>query len=64
MAAPGLTPTSPLIRLVPVFVTVLPANTAKLAAVPNPTGPHHGTRLIHEHQGEGAQECGHNRPNS
>ena len=37
-AVPGLTPRSPLIALGPVFVTVCPARTAKLAAVPRPTG--------------------------
>lgn len=37
-AVPGLTPTSPLMRLRPVLVTVVPAITAKLLAVPRPTG--------------------------
>src|SRR5665213_678703 len=37
-AAPGLTPRSPRIVDGPVFVTVVPATTAKLAAVPRPTG--------------------------
>jgi len=37
-AVPGLTPRSPLIALGPVLVTVLPARTAKLPAVPRPTG--------------------------
>ena len=36
-AVPGLTPRSPEMRDGPVFVTVVPANTAKEAAVPNPT---------------------------
>jgi len=35
---PGLTPRSPLIVLGPVLDTVEPASTAKLAAVPSPTG--------------------------
>jgi len=38
IAVPGLTPRSPLIVLGPVLVTVDPASTAKLAAVPRPTG--------------------------
>ena len=38
IAVPGLTPRSPLSRLGPVLVTVLPASTAKLPAVPRPTG--------------------------
>jgi hypothetical protein len=38
IALPGLTPRSPLSRLVPVLVTVLPARTAKLLAVPRFTG--------------------------
>ena len=37
-AVPGLTPRSPLIALGPVLVTVEPASTAKLSAVPRPTG--------------------------
>ena len=37
-AVPGLTPISPLTRLGPVLVTVVPASTAKLSAVPSPTG--------------------------
>jgi hypothetical protein len=37
-AVPGLTPRSPLIMLRPVLVTVCPARTAKLPAVPSPTG--------------------------
>ena len=37
-AAPGLTPRLPLMALAPVLVTVEPASTAKLAAVPRPTG--------------------------
>jgi hypothetical protein len=37
-AVPGLTPRSPSIVLGPVLVTVLPARTAKLAAVPRFTG--------------------------
>lgn len=36
-AIPGLTPRSPLIVEEPVFVTVEPARTAKLSAVPRPT---------------------------
>lgn len=39
IAVPGLTPTSPLMALGPVLVTVEPANTAKLPAVPRSTGP-------------------------
>src|SRR4030081_691838 len=35
---PGLSPTSPLMVVAPVFVTVDPARTAKLAAVPRGTG--------------------------
>jgi hypothetical protein len=38
MAVPGLTPRSPLRMVGPVLVTVLPARTAKLVAVPRPTG--------------------------
>jgi hypothetical protein len=38
IAVPGLRPRSPLSRLGPVLVTVLPASTAKLPAVPRPTG--------------------------
>ena len=38
-AVPGLTPRFPLIVLGPVLVTVVPARTAKLPAVPRPTGP-------------------------
>jgi hypothetical protein len=38
IALPGLTPRSPLRTLGPVLVTVLPASTAKLLAVPRPTG--------------------------
>jgi hypothetical protein len=38
IALPGLTPRSPLRMLGPVLVTVVPANTAKLLAVPRPTG--------------------------
>jgi hypothetical protein len=38
IAVPGLTPRSPLIVLGPVLVTVDPASTAKLPAVPRPTG--------------------------
>jgi hypothetical protein len=37
-AVPGLTPRSPLMTLGPVLVTVCPARTAKLPAVPRPTG--------------------------
>ena len=37
-ALPGLTPRSPLMVLGPVLVTVEPASTAKLVAVPRPTG--------------------------
>jgi hypothetical protein len=37
-AVPGLTPRSPLMALGPVLVTVVPARTAKLPAVPRPTG--------------------------
>jgi len=37
-AVPGLTPRSPEIIDGPVLVTVVPANTAKDVAVPNPTG--------------------------
>src|ERR1700722_6426234 len=37
-AVPGLTPRSPLMLLGPVLVTVVPARTAKLPAVPRPTG--------------------------
>jgi hypothetical protein len=37
-ALPGLTPRSPEMTEGPVLVTVVPANTAKLLAVPNPTG--------------------------
>src|SRR5215210_7667959 len=37
-ALPGLTPRSPLTLDAPVLVTVAPARTAKLAAVPRPTG--------------------------
>ena len=37
-AVPGLTPRSPLMLLGPVLVTVVPARTAKLAAVPRSTG--------------------------
>src|ERR1700691_2222969 len=37
-AVPGLTPRSPLMLLGPVLVTVVPARTAKLPAVPSPTG--------------------------
>jgi hypothetical protein len=37
-AVPGLTPRFPLIRLTPVLVTVVPPRTAKLPAVPRPTG--------------------------
>jgi hypothetical protein len=37
-ALPGLTPKSPEMSDGPVLVTVVPANTAKLLAVPNPTG--------------------------
>ena len=37
-AVPGLTPRSPLMVLGPVLVTVVPARTAKLPAVPRPTG--------------------------
>jgi hypothetical protein len=37
-AEPGLTPRFPLIWLGPVLVTVDPARTAKLPAVPRPTG--------------------------
>ena len=37
-AVPGLTPRSPEIIEGPVLVTVVPANTAKDVAVPNPTG--------------------------
>ena len=37
-AVPGLTPRSPLMVLGPVLVTVCPARTAKLPAVPSPTG--------------------------
>ncbi len=36
-AVPGLTPTSPLMTEGPVLVTVDPARTAKLSAVPRPT---------------------------
>jgi hypothetical protein len=39
IAAPGLTPTSPVTTLEPVFVTVEPARTAKLAADPRATAP-------------------------
>jgi len=35
-AVPGLTPRSPLMTVLPVLVTVLPARTAKVVAVPNP----------------------------
>jgi hypothetical protein len=35
---PGLTPTSPWIALASVLVTVVPARTAKVPAVPRPTG--------------------------
>jgi hypothetical protein len=35
---PGVRPTSPFITEDPVFVTVLPANTANLPAVPSLTG--------------------------
>jgi hypothetical protein len=35
-AVPGLTPRSPVITVLPVLVTVLPARTAKLVAVPRP----------------------------
>jgi len=38
MEVPGLTPRSPLITDGPVLVTVEPARTAKLPAVPRPTG--------------------------
>jgi hypothetical protein len=38
IAVPGLTPRSPLTMLGPVLVTVDPASTAKLPAVPRPTG--------------------------
>jgi hypothetical protein len=38
MAAVGQVPRSPLRTVGPVFVTPLPASTAKLAAVPSPTG--------------------------
>ena len=38
IALPGLTPRSPLRMLGLVLVTVLPARTAKLLAVPRPTG--------------------------
>jgi hypothetical protein len=38
IAVPGLSPTSPLITDGPVLVTVVPPSTAKLAAVPRPTG--------------------------
>jgi hypothetical protein len=37
-AVPGLTPRFPLMLLGPVLVTVVPARTAKLPAVPSPTG--------------------------
>jgi hypothetical protein len=37
-AVPGYTPRSPLMMLGPVFVTVVPARTPKLPAVPRPTG--------------------------
>src|ERR1700728_1200743 len=37
-AVPGLTPRSPWMRLRPVLVTVDPASTPKLLAVPKPTG--------------------------
>jgi hypothetical protein len=37
-ALPGLTPRSPLMTLGPVLVTVVPARTPKLPAVPRPTG--------------------------
>jgi hypothetical protein len=37
-AVPGLTPRFPWMRLGPVLVTVCPARTAKLPAVPRPTG--------------------------
>ena len=35
---PGLTPRSPVTEVGPVLVTVEPARTAKLVAVPRPTG--------------------------
>jgi hypothetical protein len=38
IAVPGLTPKSPLMTLGPVLVTVVPARTAKLLAVPRSTG--------------------------
>src|ERR1700685_4193058 len=38
-AVPGLTPRFPLMVLGPVLVTVVPARTAKLPAVPRPRGP-------------------------
>lgn len=37
-AVPELTPRSPLTALAPILVTVVPANTAKLSALPRPTG--------------------------
>ena len=37
-AVPGMTPRSPLIVVGPVLVTVWPARTPKLSAVPRPTG--------------------------
>jgi hypothetical protein len=39
MAVPGLTPTSPVMTLDPVLVTVDALSTPKPAAVPRPTGP-------------------------
>ena len=48
---PGLTPTSPMITVGPVLVTVEPPRTAKLAAVRNRQGsqPEHMAKSFQEH---------------